>query len=236
MAETNITIKTILWVSAGSFLPALFWLWFWLREDKKRPEPTGLLTLTFIAGIVAVFLVLPLEWLAYDLFKDTPLLITLAVIEELIKYAALYAIALRSRYFDEPIDAMIYAITVALGFSAMENFLYIANIIKESGAVIGALNGNLRFVGATLLHLVSSAAVGVAIAFSFYKTRAQKMSFLFLGLTTASLLHISFNLSIIKTESIGEILTIFFYLWICIVVLMFLFEKIKRIRPTEQKR
>jgi len=234
MAGADITIKTLAWATAGSFLPALFWLWFWLREDKKRPEPVGLLTLTFIGGIISVFIVFPIESFTYSLASGATLITALALIEEVVKYIALYTIALRSKYFDEPIDAIIYAITIALGFSAMENFLYVINIIHESGVAVGVLNGNLRFIGATLLHTVSSAAVGVAIALSFYKTSGKKILYLSIGLTTSVLLHALFNLSIINTKSVGEILTVFSYLWVLVVILILLFEKIKKIRP--QKR
>lgn len=231
MAGNEIAINTLIWALAGSFVPALFWLWFWLREDKKRPEPIGLLTLSFIAGIATVFIVFPIESFAYSIASGTILVVMIAFIEELAKYLAIYTVALRSRHFDEPIDAIIYAITIALGFSAMENFLYVINLVNESGAVAGVLNGNLRFIGATLLHTVSSAAVGVAIGFSFYKKSFKKIIYLLVGLTTATLLHALFNLSIIKTESVGEILTVFSYLWILVIILILLFEKIKKIRP-----
>ncbi|VAW21532.1 hypothetical protein MNBD_BACTEROID04-686 [hydrothermal vent metagenome] len=235
MAE--ITTKTIIWATAGSFLPALFWLWFWLREDKKRPEPLGLITLSFIAGIISVFIVFPIEDFMYSVTSGATLVWSIAAIEEVMKYLAIYVIALRSKYFDEPIDAIVYTITIALGFSAMENFLYIMNVANESGAVIGALNGNLRFIGATILHTVSSATVGVAIAFSFHfhKNKFKKIAYLLVGLITATLLHALFNLSIINTESVGEILTVFSYLWILVIILILLFEKVKKIRHKQCK-
>jgi RsiW-degrading membrane proteinase PrsW (M82 family) len=235
MAETTITLKTFLWAIIGSFLPALFWLWFWLKEDKKKPEPSGLLALSFVAGIIIVFIVFPIEDFIYSVVSGTYLIIALAATEEIIKYIALYIVALRSKYFDEPIDAVIYAITIALGFSAIENLLYLLSTISENGITMGIINSNLRFIGATLLHTVSSASVGIAIAFSFYKYKTKKAEYLLAGLLTATLLHAIFNFSIIKTESVGEILTVFFYLWILVVLLILLFEKIKKIHPTALK-
>ncbi len=229
MAE--ITIETFFWAIAGSFLPALFWLWFWLKQDSKKPEPVLLLSLSFITGAVTVFLVYPIESFAYKFTSGTSLFVAVALIEEIMKYLALYLVALRSKYFDEPIDAVIYAITIALGFSAMENLLYLVSTISQDGVMLGVINSNLRFVGATLLHTVSSAAIGVAVALSFYKRPAMKTIYLALGLITAFVLHTIFNLTIINTESIGEILIVFFYLWIAIVILLLLFEKIKKIRP-----
>lgn len=231
MAENTITIGTFFWAVAGSFLPALFWLWFWLKQDSKRPEPALLLSLSFVAGIITVFLVYPIESFASKIVSGGLLIAAIAVIEETMKYLALYLVALRSKYFDEPIDAVIYAITIALGFSAMENLLYLISTISQDGIILGVLNSNLRFVGATLLHTVSSASIGVAVALAFYKRPVKKTVYLILGLITSFVLHAMFNLSIINTKSIGEILTVFFYLWILIVILLLLFEKIKKIRP-----
>jgi len=236
MAETEISIKIIIWALIGSFLPALFWLWFWLREDKKRPEPTSLLALSFIAGAITVFIVFPIENFTYSIFSGHILITSIAFIEEFAKYLAIYLVALRSKHFDEPIDAIVYAITVALGFSAMENFLYIINLTQDGGTTIGAINGNLRFIGATLLHTVSSATIGVAIGLSFYKKYIKKVFYLLVGLTTATFLHALFNLTIINTQSIGEILTVFSYLWVLIIILILLFEKIKKIRPRVLRR
>ena len=33
----------------AGLIPALFWLWFWLREDKAHPEPRALIATSFIA-------------------------------------------------------------------------------------------------------------------------------------------------------------------------------------------
>ncbi|KKR45403.1 MAG: hypothetical protein UT81_C0014G0020 [Parcubacteria group bacterium GW2011_GWA2_40_14] len=45
-------------------VPALFWLWFWLKEDI-HPEPLKMITLSFLGGMLAVLFVLPLEQLIY---------------------------------------------------------------------------------------------------------------------------------------------------------------------------
>ena len=59
-----LSFQTILFALLGGVLPALLWLWFWLKEDKKRPEPRGLILLAFIAGMLTVPVVLPFEKLA----------------------------------------------------------------------------------------------------------------------------------------------------------------------------
>ena len=95
------------------------------------------------------------------------LIIAWAAIEEIIKFSSVSIIALKSRFFDEPIDAMIYLITAALGFAAMENsFFLITPLLAGEGLQVFLL-GNMRFIGASVLHVVASSAVGIAIGLSF---------------------------------------------------------------------
>ena len=53
--------KTIILAIVAGVIPALLWLWFWLREDREHPEPKGLLLITFFLGVIAVLFVLPIE-------------------------------------------------------------------------------------------------------------------------------------------------------------------------------
>lgn len=242
MAEP-LTFKLVLLAFVGGILPAVVWLWFWLKEDAKRPEPLGLIVLSFFAGIIGVVVTYPIQKLFYALVQDiapsvpswlvssTVIIFCLAGIEEFIKFGAARLVALRTKYFDEPIDAMIYLITVALGFAAMENFSYLLKILENGDVWGAAVNAQLRFIGATLLHVTSSAIIGVAIALSYYYRRKErKMRYLAVGLLTATTLHTVFNLSIIKTNTAIEVLHVFFYFWILVIVLMLLFEMIKRIK------
>lgn len=224
-----ISFQTLLFALFGGILPALLWLWFWLKEDKKRPEPRGLIILTFIAGMIVVPMVLPFERFVDVNFTGTIVIVLWAAIEEIFKYGAAYFAVLKRKEMDEPVDAVIYMITVALGFAALENTLFLLNPLIEGDFVNTIINGNLRFLGATLLHTLSSAAIGVMIALSFYRRKTLKKVYVFFGLILAIVLHTLFNFFIMK-ESSSQILTIFFFVWIGIIILILLFEKIKRIR------
>ena len=114
-----ITGQLLLFALLGGILPALLWLWFWLKEDKARPEPRGIILLAFIAGIITVPFAILFESLSVKVF---PGILTIAIaagpIEELLKYIAAAILVLKRKANDEPIDAIIYMITVALGFAA----------------------------------------------------------------------------------------------------------------------
>lgn len=210
----------------AGLLPALFWLWFLLREDSSRPEPRILLISTFLSGMLIVPLVLPLQELAVTLFKGENLIFVWVMIEEILKYSAALVVVLWNRAVDEPIDAIVYMITVALGFSALENALFIFNPLMEGNYFDSFMTGNLRFLGATLLHVLASATVGVAMALSYYKRRGAKILSALFGLFAAILLHALFNLFIMDARG-GTVLGIFMAVWIGIIVLFLIFEKVK---------
>jgi len=234
----------------GGFLPTFFWLWFWLQEDKKKPEPTHLILKTFIIGAFFIIPAFLLERffapsadivnqisLAYQSHEGLFILISLAspliawaIIEEVIKYLGAYVGALRSRFCDEPIDMMVYLITSALGFAAIENFLFLLNVLISDGLVTSSFlfTGNLRFLGATLLHIVTSAIFGACLSFAFYRGRFLKLLAWILGLFASATLHVLFNFFIIVNEE-GDVLRVLIGLWIVAMFVIFLFEVVKRL-------
>src|SRR3989338_8162046 len=163
--------QTIFYAVLGGILPALLWLSFWLREDRKHPEPKGLIGKTFLFGMLAVIVVLPFQKGVDAVFPDLmlPAIFLWAVLEECFKFGAGYFGGIHSVEDNEPVDPMIYMITAALGFVALENTLFIIGPLLGDDILKGVITGNLRFIGASLLHVVSSGIIGFALSLSFYK-------------------------------------------------------------------
>jgi RsiW-degrading membrane proteinase PrsW (M82 family) len=218
----------------SGLIPALFWLWFWLREDKAHPEPKLLIATSFIAGMLVVPLVFPVQQFAVERFVGTNLVVVWVIIEEVFKYCAALIVVLWNKAVDEPIDTIIYMITIALGFSALENALFIFNPLSDGDYLNSFLTGNFRFLGATLLHVLSSATVGISMALVFYRKSVIKVLFATLGLFIAIVLHALFNLFIMEASG-GTVLSIFMFVWMGIVVLFLIFEKVKLLEKTHQR-
>lgn len=220
----------------SGLIPALFWMWFWLREDSKKPEPYFLIAISFIAGMAVVPMALPLQKLAidvyqgmsWDLFGYSISILTLSwvVIEELLKYAIALALIFWNREVDEPIDMIVYMIVVALGFAALENALFIYNPLITGDYIGSAVTGSFRFLGATLLHVLASGTVGVFLALSYYKNKTTQMISGTFGLFIAIVLHALFNFFIMDASG-GTILLVFLFVWMGIILLFLLFEKVK---------
>lgn len=210
-------------------IPALIWLWFWLKEDI-HPEPVKMITLSFLGGMLSVVLVLPLQKLIYDFAGtgDYTSFFLWATLEEIFKFSMVYFIALSRRVTDEPVDTIIYMIISALGFVAMENTLFLIDQIHTWDLIGLTKTGGMRFIGASLLHIMTSGTVGIFMAFSFYKSQIKKYIYIVCGLLVAIILHTLFNISIMNGAE-GNIFLIFLVVWIGIIVLLLLFEKIKHI-------
>ena len=245
---------TLLFALVGGIIPPLIWLWFWDKEeDGKNPEPKSLVVATFIGGMIAVPIAFFLEKKISDLglgeflYATAPQgklfagLIILVFIEEVVKYFAAQGIAFPNKHFDEPVDAIIYMISAALGFAALENSLFLIEALSHVNITLNQwnilfiprvdellVNNNLRFIGANVLHTVSSGLIGVFIGYSFYKHWTVKIIYFFMGLSIATLLHTFFNFFIITNGD--KPIVVFSFLWAGAILLIFLFERVKRIR------
>lgn len=243
-------LKLFIFALASGVLPTLIWLFYWLEEDKEHPEPKNNIVRAFVAGGLAVFLAYffeklinpvfgPLKPLNFNLaltvssflyfFHNIGLIFSWAAIEECLKFVVAYIAVLRSRAFDEPIDGMVYMITVALGFAAVENTLFLLSTLAKypDGSFI-LLTGNLRFLGATMLHVISSAVVGGAIALSFCTPKVKKAAYIFFGLLIASVLHALFNFFIMANNG-KNTFEVLMLLWVGAIFVLYLFERVKAI-------
>jgi RsiW-degrading membrane proteinase PrsW (M82 family) len=253
----NSSILTILLALIGGIIPALIWLYFWNREVKNDPEPRTMILLAFLAGVIAVFISLYFERIAYVNGKSflasfgflNPLLVWLQstaaksgvvldrlilvaifapFIEELSKFFMAFLFALRSKKDRRPIDPIIYMITTALGFAAVENALFLIEPLSKSDFIYTLITQNMRFIGATLLHTVSSATVGFFIGFNFFDRKLAEIGWTSVGLLCAIIMHAIFNYLMLGSNQSSFIALEI--IWFAVIVILLAFERIKRIR------
>src|ERR1700741_206823 len=164
MAILSTDPKILIFAFLGGLVPSLLWLWFWLKEDDEHPEPKKVLTVVFIMGMLAVVVVLPIQrFIQAHVNSQEIQLILWAGAEEILKYLAVLVILYRTNNADHPIDWPIYLITAAVGFATLENALFLIKPFSLNEATVGLLTGQLRFLGSTLLHTISSGIIGISI-------------------------------------------------------------------------
>lgn len=239
-SSPTFVLQSFIYALIGGLFPALIWLWFWMHESYSHNEPKYTLWLTFICGMCAVFFVYPfqklVEWVFGLHVGMWQTILIWAALEELFKYLAAYTIALRDRHeiFDEPIDAFVYLMTASLGFAALENTLFLITPLLQGNTITTILVGNMRFMGANLLHVASSGILSLFISFAYFKPVWKQRLYTLLGLVSAFIFHAIFNyiLVLIEVGSIGKekIFLAFSFVWITLIILILALEKVKRIK------
>lgn len=197
------------------FLPGFVWLLFYLQEDQ-HPEPKKMIARVFAAGALSAAVALAAQFFVSCAFayrasncdtgfsggvEMTPLLVAVfAAIEEFAKFGAAYLVIAKSKYFDEPIDAMVYMAVAALGFATVEN---VAALYDPGTPAL--LNDMLevaafRFVGTTLLHTLTASVIGYFWAIGIRDFKSKR--FIVYGLILATALHAVFNYLILVSGSL----------------------------------
>jgi RsiW-degrading membrane proteinase PrsW (M82 family) len=205
-------------------LPSLFWLAFFLTEDAARPEPRRTIRSLFFAGFGAAVLAAGAEFYFLQRYLITLqaehpfyVLLIFAFIEELVKFLVTYFLVRRLKEFNEKIDAIIYMITVALGFAALENILIFLGA-ETSNQFVELIT--LRSVGATLLHALASGILG------FYWAEKRLIQ----GLAAATILHWGFNVLTLTFQT-KEI----YALPLLLLAALFLFYDFEVVKAEENK-
>lgn len=185
------------------FAPALFWLLYFYIKDRYDPEPRSWILRIFLFGMVSTIPLALVEGLIGIVIPSEFLLavIVAPVVEEIGKFLVVYYFVFRHPVFDEPIDGIVYAVTAALGFAALENFVYI--FAEYSGSL--ALPLELSIVRAVLSvpgHALMSAMWGYALGQSRVTPHPLARQLVVHGLLLAIALHAAFNL-LVSLDIIG---------------------------------
>jgi len=165
--------------------PAALLLKYVLVRDKYKREPIRLIAITFLLGALGIIPATILELLlGFNNILATTFL-SVAVIEETMKYLAVRAKAYNSSDFNEVMDGVVYGVAAGLGFATLENIFYIMGFGTIATALIRAF-----------LSVPSHAAYGGIMGFylgmakTFRSTSKRNERRLILtGLAIAIILH-----------------------------------------------
>jgi RsiW-degrading membrane proteinase PrsW (M82 family) len=215
-------------------LPGFAWLVFYMTEDP-RPEPKRLILFTFLAGMVFGFLAILVEQLwnagAGGLGIERLSLLSLlglALIEECTKFAAGWVSINRTPEMRDPIDPMVYMIVAALGFATLENISLVLHLTTvPTGFTLTALQTlSFRFVGATLLHSLTSGLVGYQWSLGLAKKRVGRC--LAVGFILAICAHAAFNYLVLNA------VTLAYPILFLLLVGLFVLNDFEKLREKEQ--
>ena len=208
--------------------PSIVWLLYFLRKDP-HPEPRREIVRIFFYGAIIALPAALIEIGILDLFAMAlSATILIALTEEVLKYLVVREKTLKNPEFNEPADAMIYMISSALGFAALENILILFSLAPVFLVQDALYLSAARFIGATLLHTLVSGLIGFCLAISFFKMAKGKF-WVLLGIITASALHALYNFSIISTDGNLQFVIPGIVLMVLTIIISLCFQKLKEL-------
>jgi RsiW-degrading membrane proteinase PrsW (M82 family) len=220
----------------AGLIPALLWLFFWIREQRAEPHRSSGLFWAFLAGAFMVVLALPVEHGIAAISNDPTVLTALwATAEELLKFGAFLAILFWTESVALPADYAVYSIVVALGFAGFENALYFLQPLQTGTTNVLLLAGSMRFLGSTLMHAIASSLPGIALGFAFFKSKKTNLVFACIGLAGSAIAHSVFNLAIVDTPNM-EFFIIIAVLWLAAIIALSLIERLREQGSDESLR
>lgn len=176
-------------------LPILFWAVYHYHKDRHLPEPVGHLLLAFAFGILAaglsqtLYLALEPLGLRYDagyLAETNSLalfayaLLAIGPIEELSKLLLFVLVVIRFKEFDEPLDGIIYASFIGLGYAAVENWQYLEYLTP--------LEAVARGFASPVVHMVFASIWGYWIGRAFLNGQSLLLGTV-VGFVISAVLH-----------------------------------------------
>jgi RsiW-degrading membrane proteinase PrsW (M82 family)/ribosomal protein L40E len=184
-------------------LTILFWLWIILKYDRFEREPLKTVVFVFvIGGLISIIPAAILNYMAgqmiqyqsengftrtYDMDKVFVFFGFVGINEEFWKVAATVLLVRKMKAFNEPADALVYAMTVAFGFSVIENIEYTLKL--------GLAGFFIRQLNAVPLHIGLAAIWGVGIAKAKFINHGKYFLTLIPYLLLAAFLHFIYNMS-----------------------------------------
>jgi RsiW-degrading membrane proteinase PrsW (M82 family) len=177
---------------ALALAPVAFILLYVYLRDEYDKEPLKHLILSFIGGIlIALPVVWVGNWLSGWWRLDSPGLsipelilyafVVVACTEEGMKYLVVRWYCYRLPEFDEPYDGIMYAVTVSMGFAAIENVMY----VMQGGYSVAWL----RMFSAVPAHAIFGTAMGYFVGKAKFNPIISPWFTRMGGLLLAILLH-----------------------------------------------
>ena len=180
-----------------TILPSILIIMFFVYSDKFK-EPRGEIIKVFFYGILITIPAYFLNTYIGDFFYANTRVsenlissfLTAAPVEEGLKLSVLYYFVYKMKDFNEPMDGIVYGVTVSLGFATLENFYYVyllADYFKTTSMSLAIL----RSFSAVPAHAV----FGVFMGYFFMKYAfIKKGDNLFFAFIVPFVLHGCYNL------------------------------------------
>ena len=173
-----------------AILPPILIAYYIYQKDKYDKEPKSLIIKSFLFGCLSVIPILIFELIFHQgLFPNLFIYMFcgIALIEEGMKYFFLKRYLFNNTEFNEPLDGIVYAVMISLGFATVENIMYVVGADD-----LGISVAILRMFSAIPLHAACGVIMGYYVGMAKFKKDNYKY-LLFKGLLLATFVHAIYN-------------------------------------------
>ena len=174
------------------FAPGIYWLWYFYKKDTLEPEPQKLVIRSYFLGILTAVVII-ITQLPFQYSYIVGAVLVAPIVEELGKFFAVKLSVYNHKEFNEPMDGIIYASAVALGFASIENGIYLFRISTVSKYLLSNVI-LARSVLSVPAHALFSSIWGYALGRAKFSKSQNKNLVVIAGITLAIAFHSLFNL------------------------------------------
>ena len=215
-----------------TIFPSLLIVFFFVSSDKFK-EPNKEIIKVFFYGILitipAYFLNTYISQIWYATNASEGLIssfLTAAPVEESLKLAVLYFFVYKMKDFNEPIDGIVYGVTVSLGFATLENIYYVYLLADYFDTTSMAL-AIVRSFSAVPAHAV----FGVFMGYFFMKySFIKKGDNLFFAFIVPFVLHGCYNLFVSSNFYVAFLLIVISW-----IVALRMFSRLKKTQGKKRR-
>ena len=195
--------------------PAVFWLWYFYQKDRYEPEPLTWILIIYLFGIAVTIPVALVEGVAGIFLSEFLITVLIApTVEEVGKFLVVRRTVYETSEFDEPVDGIIYAAAVGLGFATLENVIYVFAALGTS-IEFAIQTGLIRALISVPGHVLFSAMWGYSLGRAKFLPEDRRFNVIFWGLLLAIASHAFFNLLLYDTIGFAVlVLVVIPILWI----------------------
>lgn len=194
---------------ALALIPVGICLLYIYSRDRYEKEPKRLIFLLFAFGCISVVPAGFLESLVKVQTRGAEAkiifiyaMLGVAIIEEGVKLFFLWVGIWKNRFFNERFDGVVYAVSVSLGFAALENIMY----VFQHGATTGILRALTAIPGHTLFAVYMGYFFGIAR----FKFGSRKLGLIILSLIVPTFVHGFYDFLLMSGEGTSPILVFLF--------------------------
>ena len=216
----------------ATIFPSIFIVLFFVKSDRFKEPPKEIIKIFFFGILITIpayFLNTYLSEIWFSTNASEAIIssfLTAAPVEEGLKLSVLYFFVYKMKDFNEPIDGIVYGVTVSLGFATLENIYYVyllADYFETTSMTLAIL----RSFSAIPAHAVFGVFMGYFFMKYAFIKKGDNLIFAFL---IPFVLHGCYNLFTSSNFIISLILIIISW-----IIALRMFARLKKTQKTKRR-